>query len=172
MGRCSIWWYQVLSLILLVPHKECFVVHVCCHWASGCNDCFFSSGKGSIQVSQNDSPFLVKPVPLGSLCLVSRGGAAAEMISVHRFSVAHVGKNRTLARDWQTFCKHMRLCGSESPCGLCCYLSLLLKGSSCYWWCPNGKSITVFQSKDCDLNLHVVTMCDEIGVFFWLFPTI
>jgi len=28
--------------------------------------------------------------------------AAGEMISIHRFSVAHVGKIRTLAREWQT----------------------------------------------------------------------
>lgn len=66
-------------------------------------------------MSQNHSPLLVKPVPLGSLCLVSRGGAAAEMTSVHRFSVAHVGKNRTLARDWQTPVSILGFVGQRAP---------------------------------------------------------
>lgn len=29
-------------------------------------------------------------------------GEADEMFSIHRFTVAHIGENRTLARDWQT----------------------------------------------------------------------
>lgn len=92
-------------LVPLLLHKEYFVVHVCCHLSSGSTDSyFFPVEKGNIQMPPNNNPILVIWCLSVLFYLVFRDWGSWQMVSIiHRFSVACLSKNRTLAQGSALF---------------------------------------------------------------------